>query len=137
MRSSSFALTLVDRHGPVLAGIVAAAAAIPGLGLPFLADDWANLAAVETGVPSGTPFLYFRPLYLATFWIERMAWGLSPALAHLTNLLLVAVAAALVVVLVRRTTGDASLAGLAGLLFAIHPYHIENTAWISGRSDSL
>jgi hypothetical protein len=51
----------------------------------------------------------------------------------LTNLLLISAAAALVVVLIRRYTASAPLAGAAGILFALHPYHVENAAWIAAR----
>ena len=42
-------------------------------------------------------------------------WGVSPAFFHLTNLLLIATSAALVVAVARRYTGDARLAALAYL----------------------
>lgn len=131
------AAALLGRRGPVLAGALAALAAVPGLRLPFLADDWADLAMVAQGPPARTPFGYFRPLCMATYWIERQACGLSPAAGHLVNLALASAAAALVVVLLRRYTGDAFLAAATGLLFALHPYHVENTAWIAARADLL
>ncbi len=74
---------------------------------------------------------------MATFWLDRHVWGLSPALFHLTNLVLIATSAALVVAVARRYTGDARLAALAGLLFALHPYHVENAAWIAVRGDPI
>lgn len=37
----------------------------------------------------------------------------------------------------RRYTRDAFLAGAAGLLFAVHPWHVENAAWIAVRGDPL
>jgi hypothetical protein len=139
LRSSvtSTAANVIVRHGAVVAAVVASLAALPCLGLPVLSDDWANLAAVENGIAAATPFRYFRPLYLASYWSENLVWGLSPSLSHLTNLLLIATASGLVVMLTRRYTHDAKTAGLAGILFAVHPYHIENVAWIAGRSDSL
>ncbi|MCZ6694897.1 MAG: hypothetical protein O7A63_00005, partial [Acidobacteria bacterium] len=84
-----------------------------------------------------TPMGYFRPLTLASFHAELSAWGASPSLFHLTNLLLISGAAFLVVVLIRRYTGDGALAGGAGLLFALHPWHVENAAWIAARTDPL
>jgi hypothetical protein len=84
-----------------------------------------------------TPFGYVRPLAMISYWLDRQMWGLSPAGFHLTNLILIAAAAALVVSLIRRYTGDARLAGASGLLFALHPYHVENAAWIAARPDVL
>lgn len=128
---------LLDRHGPLLAAVLAAVAALPALSMPLISDDWGHLAAVADDFPARTPMGYFRPVTLASFWIELRAWGLTPSLFHLTNLLLIAGCAALVVVLLRRYTGDRLLAGSAGLLFALHPYHVENAAWVAARTDSL
>lgn len=122
--------------GPLLAALGATAAALPGLGFPFLSDDWHLVASVEHGIPA-TPYEYFRPLYMATYWLDRALWGASPFFFHLTNLLLLAACAALVVVVVRRLTGDPALAGATGFLFALHPYHVENAAWIAVRGDPL
>ena len=84
-----------------------------------------------------TPFGYFRPLCMATYSIERRAWGISPSLSHLTNLILIAAVAALVVIAIRHYTGDTFLATMAGVLFALHPCHVENAAWIAARADPL
>lgn len=118
---------------PLLAAIVAT----PGLNFPFLSDDWHLVASVAHWPPPATPYDYFRPLYMATYWLDRTLWGAAPFFFHLTNLLLIAACAALVVIVARRLTGDPALAGAAGLLFALHPYHVENAAWIAVRGDPL
>lgn len=128
---------LPAKHGPALAASVAAVAGLPSLGLPLLSDDWAHLAGAAENLILETPYGYFRPLCQLTYWLEWQLFGLTPAAYHLGNLVLAASAAALVVVLIRRYTGDAFLAGIAGLFFALHPYHSENVAWIAARSDLL
>jgi hypothetical protein len=125
------------RRGPLLAALLAGATSAPGLALPFLSDDWAHIADVAERPTLRTPFGYVRPLCMATYWLDRRIGGLSPWVFHLTNLVLIAAAAALVVILIRRLSGDARLAGLAGILFALHPYHVENAAWIAARADPL
>lgn len=125
------------RHAPLIAALLAAAASAPGLALPFLSDDWTHIADVAERPTLRTPFGYFRPLCMATYWLDRRIGGLSPWFFHLTNLMLIAAVAALVVILVRRFTGEARLAGLTGILFALHPYHVENAAWIAARADPL
>jgi len=125
------------RGGAWLPACVAACAALPGLAMPFLSDDWAQVEAAESGPPLRTPFGDFRPLFMATLWLDRRLAGLSPALFHLTNLVLLAATAALVVHVARRYTGDAALATGAGVLFALHPYHVESAAWIAARADPL
>jgi hypothetical protein len=128
---------LIERQGPLLAALVSAAAALPGLRFPFLSDDWLLVDSVSSGAPPPTPYDYFRPLYTATYWLDFNLWGARPALFHLTNLVLIAASAALVVVVARRLTGDARLSGWAGILFAAHPAHVENAAWIAVRGDPL
>jgi hypothetical protein len=124
--------------GPALAALVAALAALPALGIPFLADDWVDLAAAEKGQILVTPFGYVRPLSMLTHSLElRLFGGPSPTCSHLTNLVLLAAAAALVVLAVRRYLEDPPLALTAGLLFALHPYHVENAAWVAARPDVL
>lgn len=100
-----------------------------------MSDDWSNLATVSERLPLRTPFNYFRPLYLASYWAELRIWGMSSVAFHLTNCLLITTCAVLVVVVVRRFTGDSRWATAAGILFGIHPYHVENAAWIAARAD--
>lgn len=128
---------LLDRGGPWLAAAAAAFAALPGLTFPFLSDDWHLVEWVMQGAPPATAYGYFRPLYTGTFWLDCRLWGASPFGFHLTNLLLMAAAAFMVVILVRRYTCDGPLSALTGILFALHPYHVENAAWIAVRGDPL
>lgn len=125
------------RHAPLAAAGLAALAALPGLTLPFLADDWGLLADAARGSLTRTPFGYFRPLTALSFRAELLVWGTHPFFFHLTNLALAAVCAALLVIVLRRLTGDAALAAGAGALFALHPYHVENVWWVAGRADLL
>ncbi len=60
------------------------------------------------------------------------AWGHA-----LTNAFWHAVCCCLVVACLRRGGLDAAPAWLAGFLFAVHPVHAENVAWLSGRKDLL
>ncbi len=104
--------------------------------MPFLSDDWAQIDAVERGPVARTPFGDFRPLYMAMLWLERRIGGLSPSFFHFTNLLWIVATAALVVILARRYTGDRLLALMTGLIFALHPFHVENAAW-TGACDPV
>jgi hypothetical protein len=74
---------------------------------------------------------------MATYWLDRALWGPSPFFFHLTNLLLLAVCAALVAVAARRLTGDAVLAAGDGLLFAIHPTRRERRVDRRARRSAL
>jgi len=116
---------------------LSAAVGAPALWIPFLSDDWIHLEWARNGVLGRTPIGYFRPLTMFTYRLEWELWGPKPALFHLTNVLLVAGCALLAVLVIRGFTGDGRLAAWAGVLFALHPYHIETVAWVAGRTDPL
>jgi tetratricopeptide (TPR) repeat protein len=77
----------------------------------------------------------YYPLLHSTFWFEHALWGDAVVGYHLTNVLLHATAAFLVVLIVRRL----SLPGawLAGFVFALHPVCVEAVAWISEQKTTL
>jgi tetratricopeptide (TPR) repeat protein len=77
----------------------------------------------------------YYPLLHSAFWIEHRLWGDAVLGYHLVNVCLHALAAALVVFLVRRL----SLPGawLAGFVFALHPMQVEAVAWISEQKSTL
>lgn len=80
-----------------------------------------------------TPHYY--PVLNTVFWLEHRLWQEAPLGYHLANGVQHAAAACLVVLLVRRLR----LAGaaLAGLLFAVHPVHVESVAWIPEQKNTL
>jgi protein O-mannosyl-transferase len=82
----------------------------------------------------GTTQQYY-PLLHSAFWFEHALWGDTVVGYHLTNVLLHATAAFLVVLILRRL----SLPGawLAGFVFALHPVCVEAVAWISEQKSTL
>ena len=76
----------------------------------------------------------YRPLTIATYaldWkIGQVAWF------HAVNLVWHAAASVMVAVLVRRWSGDRA-ALVSGLLFAVHPVHVEAVANIVGRAELM
>lgn len=76
----------------------------------------------------------YRPLAVATYAIDWMVG--SPIWFHLVNVAWHVAAAVLVAVLARRWAGDAA-ALIAGVLFAIHPVHVEAVANIVGRNELM
>ena len=78
---------------------------------------------------------YYRPLMHLTFYAGLHAFGFNPAGYHLISIALHALCSLLVYLLVRQQTGDVRVALGAGLLFASHPVHTENVAWISAYPD--
>ncbi|HEX7959146.1 MAG TPA: phospholipid carrier-dependent glycosyltransferase, partial [Terriglobales bacterium] len=79
----------------------------------------------------------YRPLLLTWSLINHALFGLNPIGWHLTNVLLHALATYLVCVLAEKFSKDRAIGILAGLIFALHPVHIEVVAWASAASDTL
>lgn len=86
-----------------------------------------------TGQSSGR----YRPLFFVSLSFEYALWGYRPAGYHLTNVLLHAANAGMFFVLARRYGLDRMLAGLAAVLFAVHPVHTEAVANIIGRQELM
>jgi tetratricopeptide (TPR) repeat protein len=80
---------------------------------------------------------YYRPLTTLSYAADYAAWRLRPAGFHATNVLLHAACAWLGTLLLLRLGLAAGAALTAGVLFAVHPIHVESVAWISGRTDLL
>lgn len=92
-----------------------------------------------------------HPLTWMSHALDYAVWGLNPLVHHLTNTLLHAANTFIVVVLVTRLlqTSPAGLnslnslnglnkgaliaAGVTGLLFGLHPVHVESVAWVAER----
>jgi tetratricopeptide (TPR) repeat protein len=90
----------------------------------------------------------WHPLTWISHAVDISLWGLDPFGHHLTNVLLHALNASLVVVLAARLIeagrpgpqgGRAVLiaASITGILFGIHPLHVESVAWVAERKDLL
>ncbi len=79
----------------------------------------------------------FRPLQMLTYAFDYSIWGLNPAGYHLTSILLHILAALAIYWLIALIFDDRLLSFLTGILFVVHPVHVEAVAYISGRADSL
>lgn len=92
---------------------------------------------------------WWMPLTWVSLAVDHHFWGVNPFGYHLTNILLHAVNAGLVVLLadqllrnglVSRFKGTMAYPALvlfAGLLWGIHPLRVESVAWVSERKDVL
>jgi tetratricopeptide (TPR) repeat protein len=100
------------------------------LGNPQIEQAWGwleNWYAPETVI--------YEPLTFDSFWIQRHFFGENRAVFHLTNVLLHALNAWMLMRILHRL----SLPGarLTALLFAVHPVCVETTAWIYERNNLL
>ena len=80
---------------------------------------------------------YYRPLLMLWLRLNYLAFGPVPAGWHATTVFCHVLATYLVFRVAQAVSGERTVAFMAALLFAVHPAHIENVAWISGVSDSL
>jgi tetratricopeptide (TPR) repeat protein len=98
----------------------------------------------------------WHPLTWVSHAVDHAIWGLKPFGHHLANNILHAANAGIVVLLIRRLLEAARAArtnssapqflderrmivagGIGGLLFGLHPVHVESAAWIAERKDLL
>jgi regulator of sirC expression with transglutaminase-like and TPR domain len=93
----------------------------------------------------------WHPLTWLSHALDYAIWGLNPLGHHLTNIILHALNTFLVVLISIRlvnyadstlpflTKGNPSIiaGAVTGLLFGIHPIHVESVAWVSERKDVL
>ena len=126
-----------------LIGCAALLAYWPALRGTLLWDDPAHITATALQSMHGLWRIWFSlgatqqyyPLLHSAFWLEHRFWGDAVLGYHLVNLAQHALAACLVVLIVRRLALPG--AWLAGLVFALHPVSVESVAWISEQKGTL
>jgi Gpi18-like mannosyltransferase/thioredoxin-like negative regulator of GroEL len=79
----------------------------------------------------------YRPVYLLWFRINDAIFGLHAVGWHFTSVVAHVVATYWVLRLAYRIFGDWPAALFSGMVFGLHPVHIEGVAWISGVDDPL
>ena len=82
-------------------------------------------------------FANFLPLHLVSYMFDYSIWKVNPFGYHLHSVVLNALNAAFAVVVIRALSGSLAVGFLAGLLWAVHPSHVEAVAWVSIRKDIL
>ncbi|HYP40589.1 MAG TPA: hypothetical protein VEX13_09545, partial [Chloroflexia bacterium] len=122
---------------------------LPTLGHYFVADDFIFLHQLHFSQHAFTDsFAYFgrdwgmgaqfyRPLTRVLWAGEYTLFGENAEGWHLAGTLLYSATALLVFLLAWRLSGRLILAGIAGLLFSLHPAHAETVSWVANQSDLL
>ncbi len=80
---------------------------------------------------------YFRPTFVGWMIVNWRLFGSSPWGWHLTSVLLHVAVCLLLFAFLLRLGCERPTAVVISVLFAIHPVHVENVAWISGATDTL
>lgn len=107
---------------------------------PLLLDlaDLPRLFVAPYWNTPGVSARLYRPVTSATFAVDRaLASGFNPSLSHGINVLLHGIATWLVTLVALSVLGAPLPACLAGLMFAVHPVHVEAVAGVVGRSEIL
>jgi len=141
---------VTHRRAAWLAAAAAVIVYLPALGNRFALDDGSiverNPAAHSVGAalrafdrsywPAENGAGQWRPLVILSFAADWQLSGGSPTWLHAVNLIWHAAATALVVpVLALYVPAAAALAG--GVLFAVHPVHVEAVANLVGRAELM
>jgi tetratricopeptide (TPR) repeat protein len=80
----------------------------------------------------------WHPLTWLSHMLDCQLYGLAwPGGHHLTNVVLHAASAILLLLVLRQMSGAVWPGALAAGLFAIHPLHVESVAWVAERKDVL
>ena len=82
-------------------------------------------------------FSNWHPLTWLSLMLDADLHGDRAGGYHLTNVIVHAANAALLMLLLTSMTGAAWRGALVAALFALHPLHVESVAWISERKDVL
>lgn len=131
----------------VLVSAAAAAVYWPTLGNDFVTWDDPDYITNNPYVsdPDGLAKIWdpgakheqYYPLVFTSYWLEYKAWGFEPRGYHLTNLVLHALNAGVLVWLLRLLGVRPWAAWLAAGLFAVHPINVASVAWAAERKNVL
>ena len=95
----------------------------------FTSDVWSHVL--------GRVSNYYRPVFMTWLMLNAKLFGADRMFWHLSAIALHLAATALLYLIARKLLRDDMAAGVAALLFGIHPVHIEAVAWVSGATESL
>ncbi|MBN2448853.1 MAG: tetratricopeptide repeat protein [Lentisphaeria bacterium] len=77
------------------------------------------------------------PVTRLSHLLDVSLYGMRPAGHHVTSVLIHGLASGLLVLLLARYGFPTQAALFGGLIFGVHPLHVESVAWISERKDVL
>ncbi|HEX7295172.1 MAG TPA: glycosyltransferase family 39 protein, partial [Pyrinomonadaceae bacterium] len=96
----------------------------------FTSDVWQHTDPSVGGI-------FYRPIFQIWLLVNYKIGGLNTVWWHATSLMLHLLVTASVFALGRLLVNDEVAAGIAALLFGLHPVHVEAVTWISGVTEPL
>ncbi|HNR93331.1 MAG TPA: tetratricopeptide repeat protein [Kiritimatiellia bacterium] len=78
---------------------------------------------------------FYRPVIVLSYVIDHAIWKMNPFGYHLTNIVAHMLCSFTVFLVMLKLAGNPHYAAIGALVWAINPTHVENIAWISGRTD--
>lgn len=148
----------MTRREDLLAGlgllVLTVLAFVPSLNAPFTHYDdglyvWTNLERLSPAGWDGLllqwssdrawsgDFVEYFPLRDTVYWALFQAFDLRPGVFHLASIFFHLGASLGVWIFFRIIGIEARAAWLGGLLFALHPVHIESVVWIAALKDPM
>ena len=110
----------------------------------FLSDDYGLLSVarslsspLQSAAHSEAFVAFHRPFAVFVWWLGTKLWAGSPVGYHALSLALHSLNAVLVYLLARRLITSTYAGLMAGLLFALHPIHVETVTWLAASTDLL
>lgn len=103
-------------------------------------QNWTHLGMIfksSAQEGAGVESQLYRPIATLSYMVNFSLTGLDPTLYHVINIGLHAGVSLLVMLLTISLGLTPVAAGLAGILFAVHPVHVEVVANVAGRKESL
>lgn len=102
-------------------------------------NDWSLKSIFVPGMTGG---LYYRPMIVSSFVIDKYLLGLDPGLMHIENILIHLVNVLLIFYIAAYLTSakedkPTHLPFLIAFFVAVHPLNTESVNWISARTDLL
>jgi hypothetical protein len=80
---------------------------------------------------------YQIPMVWMSYMLDTSLFGTGPWGYHLTNVVLHAANAVLLLLVLQRASGSLWRSALAAALWAVHPLRVESVAWVTERKDVL
>jgi hypothetical protein len=132
---------------PIAAGAVALAVIVAIVyrdvsRIYYFNDDFQWLQGARTFTPVKLLHIeqynhFYRPVIEVYFFIGRRLFGCDPLSFHIASVVVHAINSALLFCFARALTKNAPVAGMAALLFAVHPGYVQAIVWVAAITDLL